>query len=225
MPQPLKEEDLKTITKKVYALYAKYGSDGISMDEVARQASISKATLYRYFTSKEDIVRSMVEFLISHLDSLQLGPIKGIGDVTDGLRKIYMKSIFVAALTGTSFLADLKNKHSDLYRSCCAALTAMQERSAKFFEQSVQSGFLRDLSFPLVSKQYRNMLPLIINMDFLEQNRMTLPEAIREYYRLFLYQILRAEYLPFAETDAAYSFVPGLAGELQNDFYIDSIRR
>lgn len=43
MPQPIKEEDLKNVTKKVYAVYAKHGLDGNSMDEVSAQTSISKA--------------------------------------------------------------------------------------------------------------------------------------------------------------------------------------
>ncbi|MCC8141453.1 MAG: TetR/AcrR family transcriptional regulator [Lachnospiraceae bacterium] len=108
MPQPIKEEDLKNITKKVYALYAKHGFDGISMDEVCAQTNISKATLYRYFTSKEDIVRSMVDVLISHLNTLQFDAIDGIGNVLDGFQKVYIKSTIIAALTGSEFLTALE---------------------------------------------------------------------------------------------------------------------
>lgn len=225
MPQPIKEEDLKNITKKVYALYAKHGFDGISMDEVCAQTNISKATLYRYFTSKEDIVRSMVDVLISHLNTLQFDAIDGIGNVLDGFQKVYIKSTIIAALTGSEFLTALEKKLPDTYETYHTAFLAMQERSAAFFRQTVEKGYCRQMPFPLVSKQFQNMLPLVINMDFLERNQMTLTEALKDYYRMFLYQILRPEYQGMADAEETYDFVGELADALQSDCYIDSIRR
>lgn len=81
------------------------------------------------------------------------------------------------------------------------------------------------MPFPLVSKQFQNMLPLVINMDFLERNQMTLTEALKDYYRMFLYQILRPEYQGMADAEETYDFVGELADALQSDCYIDSIRR
>ncbi len=225
MPQPIKEEDLKIITKKVYALYAKHGFDGISMDELSAQTNISKATLYRYFTSKEDIVQSMVDFLITHLDSLQFDRIEDISDVVNGSRKIYMKSIIIAALTGSEFLINLKKKFPEAYTAYTTSFNAMQERSAAFFRQAVEMGFCKDLPFAFVSKQFGGMIPTVINMDFLERSQMTLPEAIREYYRMFLYQNLHENYLSITKEESTYEFVPDLAGVLKDDFFIDSIRR
>ncbi|MCC8177031.1 MAG: hypothetical protein LIO91_11490 [Bacteroidales bacterium] len=62
-------------------------------------------------------------------------------------------------------------------------------------------------------------------MDFLERNQMILPEALKDYYRMFLYQILRLEYQGVADAGETYDFVSELADALQSDCYIDSFRR
>ncbi len=225
MPSPIKEEDLKYITKKVYALYAKHGIDGISMDEVSRQTKISKATLYRYYTSKEDIVRGMADFLVERLDSVQFTSIGTIEDVIGCLRDFYEKSVLVEALSGSRFLPDLEHKFPDAYQRCIRAMEAMQNRFGAFYAQAVDKGFCRDLPFALVSRQFNRMLPTIINMDYLEGNHLTLPETIRDYDRMFLTQILTEEYLYVTDQGETYAFAEHLSDVLRQDFFIDSIRR
>ncbi len=225
MPQPITEEELQTITKKVYALFAKHGFDGISMDEVSRQINISKATLYRYFTSKEDIVRDMADFLIEHLDSVTFTGTEDIEDVMKDLQEFYVKSVLIEALSGSQFLPDLEHKLPEIYEACRTSMDAMLGRFDQFLGQAVKKGFFRDMPAFLVSRQYVSMLPAIINMDYLEENGLTLPEAIRTFYRMFLCQNLTEKYLPVTEQEKTYAFADDLAEILLHDFFIDSIRR
>ncbi|MFC6636812.1 helix-turn-helix domain-containing protein [Sulfitobacter sediminilitoris] len=41
-------------------VFAEAGFPGASMDEIARQAGLSKPTLYQYFTSKEALFEAMM---------------------------------------------------------------------------------------------------------------------------------------------------------------------
>ncbi len=225
MPLPIREEELDTIIKKVYALYAKHGFEGISMDEVSAQTGISKATLYRYFTSKEDIVKGMVQFLISHLDSVRFGAVKALDDIMEGLEEFYVKSILSAALSGSRFLTDLEHKYPESYTDCMEAMDAMEKRFSGFYAEAVKMGCFRDLPFAFVSRQFGTMLRTVINMDYLEENQMTLPEAVRDYYRMFLCQILTEDCLSVTEEEESYAFAGDLAKVLLDDFFIDSIRR
>ncbi|MGA3013882.1 MAG: TetR/AcrR family transcriptional regulator [Bacteroidales bacterium] len=54
--------DEKTIhiLEQVRRLYYRYGIKSVTMDDVAKHLSISKKTLYEYFTDKEDLVRNIV---------------------------------------------------------------------------------------------------------------------------------------------------------------------
>ena len=57
-------EDLKNILLKVRELYMKYGIKSITMDDVARELSISKKTLYQYVTDKDDLVGKFIDYEI-----------------------------------------------------------------------------------------------------------------------------------------------------------------
>jgi TetR/AcrR family transcriptional regulator, cholesterol catabolism regulator len=54
-------EELKNILVKVRELYMKYGIKSVTMDDVARELSISKKTLYQYVTDKDDLVGKFID--------------------------------------------------------------------------------------------------------------------------------------------------------------------
>ena len=54
-------EELKNILLKVRELYMKYGIKSITMDDVARELSMSKKTLYQYVTDKDDLVGKFID--------------------------------------------------------------------------------------------------------------------------------------------------------------------
>ncbi|RPI90425.1 MAG: TetR/AcrR family transcriptional regulator [Chloroflexi bacterium] len=54
------------ILDTTYQILAKTGYAEMTMDEVSSQAGLSKATLYQYFPSKDDLVVSVIERRIRH---------------------------------------------------------------------------------------------------------------------------------------------------------------
>jgi AcrR family transcriptional regulator len=51
-------------------LFAEQGYEATSLREIAERLGVTKAALYYYFKSKEDIVRSLVEDYVAELDQL-----------------------------------------------------------------------------------------------------------------------------------------------------------
>jgi AcrR family transcriptional regulator len=51
-------------------LFAEQGYEATSLREIAERLGVTKAALYYYFKSKEDIVRSLVEDYVAELDEL-----------------------------------------------------------------------------------------------------------------------------------------------------------
>jgi AcrR family transcriptional regulator len=52
------------------SLFAEQGYEKTSLREIAERLGVTKAALYYYFKSKEDIVRSLVEDYVAELDAL-----------------------------------------------------------------------------------------------------------------------------------------------------------
>ncbi|MGE0078647.1 MAG: TetR/AcrR family transcriptional regulator [Bacteroidales bacterium] len=62
-------EEFKQIVEKVCALYTRYGIKSITMDDVASNLGISKKTLYKYVTDKDDLVGKVIDIQIEGIHS------------------------------------------------------------------------------------------------------------------------------------------------------------
>ncbi|MCD8159032.1 MAG: TetR/AcrR family transcriptional regulator [Clostridiales bacterium] len=149
MSQAISDEKKELAYKQVFAIYAKYGFEKISMDEVSARINISKATLYKYFKSKEDIVKHMVRNITAHMDSMSFTTDGGINAVLDSIRSCYRKAVLVTVQAGSVFMADLKNKFPDLYREYITAF--VHNRFQDFYKDAVKKGYCRNSYIQFVS--------------------------------------------------------------------------
>ena len=63
-PKPRRErqeEKRKVIMEAARAVFRRLGYDGASMNDIAQEAGVSKATLYVYFTSKEGLFAALID--------------------------------------------------------------------------------------------------------------------------------------------------------------------
>jgi TetR/AcrR family transcriptional regulator, cholesterol catabolism regulator len=52
---------MEELIKRISVLFMRYGIRSVTMDDIARELSISKKTLYQHFTDKDDLVKKIVE--------------------------------------------------------------------------------------------------------------------------------------------------------------------
>jgi AcrR family transcriptional regulator len=60
-------QELEHIISKVREMYAKYGIKSVTMDDVARNLGISKKTLYKHVSDKNDLVDKVIDYEIEQL--------------------------------------------------------------------------------------------------------------------------------------------------------------
>lgn len=221
MPLPITDDEKMCLMHQVFSLFAQYGIEGISMDEVARQIKLSKATIYKYFKSKEDIVREIVNERITQLNAVQLTTDNSINGVLESLSAMYFEGVVTGAYSSSKFITDLGSKFPDILSDYIAALDFTQKRFASFFECAVREGYCKQVSITLVGAQAKMMLPYIIKTDYLNSLNTTLPLAIKEYYKLILCQLLSVEYMNVTTQDSTYLFVDELIEFLNSRFLIN----
>ena len=54
----MKEKEILKVAKK---LFSKYGFKKVSMDEIAKNAGVTKKTVYANFASKEELLNSLIK--------------------------------------------------------------------------------------------------------------------------------------------------------------------
>ncbi len=100
------------------------GGTDVSLDEIARQAGVGVATLYRNFPSREDLVEAVY---VTEVDELcRYGErLAGRGDPWDALVSWLRR--FVAYLGTKRILLDALDRESGAFRACRDALYATGE--------------------------------------------------------------------------------------------------
>jgi AcrR family transcriptional regulator len=63
---PVKDAPKMSIADRAMALFQRFGLRACTMDDVSRELSISKKTLYKFFTNKADLVDGSVRAFFAH---------------------------------------------------------------------------------------------------------------------------------------------------------------
>ena len=67
-----KEQSKEDIRKAAWELFGQFGVEKVSVNDIARKANVSHATIYNNFGSKEVLVREFVTAMVEHLvDKIQ----------------------------------------------------------------------------------------------------------------------------------------------------------
>ncbi|ATW28078.1 TetR/AcrR family transcriptional regulator [Candidatus Formimonas warabiya] len=65
------QRKLERLLEKAEALFWKYGYNGVSVDQIAHEAGISKMTVYKHFPSKEDLfIEVLMKYSMVHTNKI-----------------------------------------------------------------------------------------------------------------------------------------------------------
>ena len=149
-------EELKNILLKVRELYMKYGIKSITMDDVARELSISKKTLYQYVVDKDDLVGKFVDNEIT-IRQEEICKCFGIG--LNAIEELFEISIFMNKLMHDQNPAtdyDLKKYYPQHYQK---TLKARKEGIYSYILLNLKKGikeklYRKDLNTDIIAKLY-----------------------------------------------------------------------
>lgn len=217
MPPEITKDEMSYLLVKIFYIFSEHGFDNISMDEVARRINLSKATLYKYFKGKEDIVRGMVDDHIAHLRDVKFAT-DGIDEVLESASWAYIKAVLTTASTSPVFFSDLQHKFPAIYADFNVALDDMADRFFAFYESAKAQGYFRAINIRLFWIQTKYALRAILTPAYIIQNQTTLPILLKDYYQLLLCQLLSEEYLSALGQENTYAFMDHLLVLLEGRF-------
>jgi AcrR family transcriptional regulator len=155
---------LRQVLTAARALFTKHGFDATSMDAIAQEAGVSKATLYVHFASKDDLLLALVDDECRHLGPQMLWTPNGAPiDLERDLRKI-------ARGFASFFLNDRGLALHRLVMNNAARLPAMaevfmaagprrcEEEVATFLRAAEAKGLLRIPDIRLAAVQFLNLV-------------------------------------------------------------------
>ena len=153
------ETKRQSIVDVATVVFDEHGFNGASMSEIAARVGGSKATLYSYFSSKEELFMAVVlHFVESHLNELFCA-LDANEDLPSGLRR------FGERFLGVIYRDDVISNYRNIF-----AEAATSSIGTVFYEQGPYAGLEQVAQFmheAMVLGKLRDAVPIIAAKHFL----------------------------------------------------------
>lgn len=161
----LTEEVREKIIQHAFELFMQYGVRSVTMDDVAREASMSKKTLYQYFENKADLVLEVAKYhlnveakLFKQIDKEAKDAIEELIMVTKCMRQIVTKMNPALLFDLQKYHANAWEKYNDFKK------TVVQGNVKRNIERGKEEGVFReDIDPEIISTLRVELVQLAFN--------------------------------------------------------------
>ncbi len=162
-----------------------------TMDEVASNMRMSKKTIYKYFPSKDELLKNLVNIFTSRvrkeIESIvdgDLHAVEKIVAVTYTMRKIGVK-------LSDKLMNDIRIHHPSMWKAIEEFRAQMISKNiSKIFAQGVKEGYIIDVPPVIAINVFLSSVRAIINPDFIMNNSFSAKEAIEHTFRILINGLL-----------------------------------
>lgn len=132
------------IQEKAVQVFLKYGFRAVTMDDLSKELSISKKTLYRYFTNKEDLLKESIQTFQqmkqSQSDELQ----KTAKDPIEMIFLVIKSHLDKSRINFVSNFLDLKKYYHDIWEEVVTCNeNYVHNKILKNIEKGIELGLYR----------------------------------------------------------------------------------
>ncbi|TXK86130.1 TetR/AcrR family transcriptional regulator [Paenibacillus sp. N3.4] len=184
------------LIKKLISFIIKEGFQQLRMDDIAKTMDVSRATMYKYFSSKEEVIESVVNVFVEYINKLIIQPSED-NESSFGSRfqQLFEQSVILAGYITDVFLKELQVIYPDAYARLKGALYQRELHTIGFYQDGMTSGIFNQINEKFILLQDDVLLREIINIKYLLLNQVSLQQVLHDYYIFKKIQLFKAEKL------------------------------
>lgn len=181
----MKEIILKTAAEKIQL----YGLRKFTMDEIAEELKISKKTLYKYFSGKDEIIHQYFsEIIRSDIESTE----ESLKDAESLIAKL---NAIIHSYHKFRLPKQVYNESNKFYHKDWEKVQNLENYKLKLtkeiLKEAVDEGDLKkDIDLNIVGLMMENTVNTILSYEFLSENDITIHEAVDKVIKIILYGII-----------------------------------
>lgn len=140
----LKSETKEDLLLQSLTYFKKFGSKNVTMDDLASELAISKKTIYKYFSSKEELISECVDYLWIHFEQQTEEISKMKIDPLAKIILLYELGLQELRKTDSQFLYSLKRYyHQSMKKYDCFRTKLIFETLLGFLSEAKENGIIR----------------------------------------------------------------------------------
>lgn len=167
----------------------------LKIDDIAKYMDISKVTLYKHFSSKDEIIQRVVMYYINYLQGADTVVKDDSASYVERFQKTFLQSLICVTFISDLFLNDLKEFYPHHFEDLAAAQQSRIKNLQTFFESGMKQKIFNKLNAVLFMVQDDAVLRRFMEPSFSIQYDVTLKQAIIDFYKMKQYQLLKLEHL------------------------------
>lgn len=159
------EKKYKNLLDKAEELFWKYGYASVSVDQIAKEAGISKMTVYKHFHSKEDLfIKVLMNNTEYHMNKL-MGKLDEKYHTLEKIQTMYSYMLEINNQLSPIFIKDVMDRASILEK-----IVAFKEKKAlvmwrHIVEDGIRKKEIRELDVDFISNLLLYMPNIFIKTD------------------------------------------------------------
>ena len=166
----------------------------VTMDELAKEAGVSKRTLYRYFQGKDEIVEATLEKFMTEVAQ----KMEEMISTQDKPENIFSNMLVILHYVGNYLgnpviLADLRRHYPHYWKKIDEfRLRKGQEIIiSRLFLDEENKKYIRDIDLRIVTTAIIAAIQAVANPEFIIRNNLTFEETIRQLLEFFQHGFLK----------------------------------
>lgn len=153
------------IAKTAKTLFTQFGVRSVTMDDVCREMGISKKTLYKYFTEKNELIESVIHSKTCELENEIQQIMDAIQNPLEQIVQIAKAVMRQNANMNPSLLFDLKKYHRPQFDffTCSVRDSSLKQIKANL-ELGIATGLYRkNINIDIISNLYHHIILTVFN--------------------------------------------------------------
>lgn len=155
-----------------------------NMDDIALGLNKSKATLYKYFTSKEAMVDALVMYKVEEISKFVLILNNENIPFIDRYEQSFALLLSHIGVITNDFLQDLKEVFPEIYAKIELLIQLAAHELAKYYQKGMDLGLFNNLNAMLLSQNDFVFFRTLTDPDFLKANHLSMQQAFEDFYKI-----------------------------------------
>ena len=167
----------------------KEGFQDLRMEDIAKIMDVSRATLYKYFSNKEEVFTKFTDGLVEYIEQLSNNhmTIKNWGD---NFQAIFEQSVSLALLITDSFLKELRLTYPEMHEKLTTAIAIREKQVIAFYEEGIKKEIFNSLNPQLLLLQ-NHILYTLFDPKFLINSNRPVEQLLWDYYDIQKVQLIQ----------------------------------
>ncbi|MFP7494730.1 TetR/AcrR family transcriptional regulator [Terribacillus saccharophilus] len=199
------KETRETLASKLVSTNRSINITSLKVDEIAKIMEVSKVTMYKYFSSKEEIMETISEIFVRYIRNganINLND----GNFFDQYLNVFEQSIYLVYFT-SNHLNNFKEYKIELYNKLSQAKQHRAKQISDFYTKGENLGFFHQVNASLLILSDELILTQILDPSYLIQNGLSLEQTLLDYYQHHKRIVVLDKYKTSVDDQRAVNFI------------------